>query len=173
MNNKYFLKKSHVSMFTYIMVTYITMLVLLIIIALKHNEIIVSLAFVFVLSTFITLMASKYYASTGLYIDGTNVYYKNIITRNVAVSDIAGIKIIQAYSAVGKYRGFYSLKNNKGELLFSAILLKRIDDKIRRYQKGDMWFNANYRGQIICSVVYDKDAIDYLKYLNPNIMIIY
>ena len=152
---------------------YIIIVALLIIIGLKHNEITVGLVFVCILSTFITFLLRRYYNSIGLYINGMNVYYKNIAKRNININEIAGIKIIQSYGAGGKYRGFYPLKNRKGEMLYSAILLKTIFDEMYNYQQGDLWFNSNYKRQIICSVIYDKSTIDYLKILNPNIKIIY
>lgn len=44
---------------------------------------------------------------------------------------------------------------------------------MRAYSQGDLWFNQEYRDFVICSVIYEKNAIDYLKSINPNMEIMY
>ena len=130
MNEKnFFIKKSHVNTSAYIILGYITIIAVILFAGFKSNELtnefIWASAIVLSLSTFITFLLVKYCNSIGMYINGANIYYKNMRRRSINVSDIKGIKVIQAYSAGGK-----------------------------------------------ASVVYDKDAVEYLKNLNPNIKMI-
>lgn len=171
MSNQYFLKKSHINISAYVILIYITMVIVLLMIGLRQAKVTIGLASTFVFSTAMALLLMKYYNSIGLYIDNMNVYYKGLRIQNIDITMIAGIKIIQSYST-GKYRGFYPVKNRKEGCLYSAILLRSITDDMYNYQKGDLWFNADYKKQIICSVVYDKNAVDYLTGINFNIKIL-
>ena len=171
MNNSYFLKKSHVGITSHTIIIYIIIIVFVISKFIKDSELSMPLIFVVAFTTVITNVIVKYDNSIGLYINGMNIYYKNIKAREIDFNEIVGVKIIQAYSA-GKYRGFYPLKNQKGELLYSAIMLKSLTDEMCTYKKGDLWFNKDFKNYIICSVIYDKNAINYLKNINPNIKII-
>ena len=173
MKHIFFLKKTHINSLisVYITLLYILIIVLIVAIALRYNEVSLGLVVVFISSTIAAFIAIKYFNSIGLYINDTNIRYKGILVRNISVDDIAGIKILPAYSA-GKYRGFYPLKDDKGNLLYAAIVLKTIDASMYNYQEGDLWFNSTYKKNIICSVTYDKDAVDYLKQINSKIEII-
>ena len=151
MSNKFFLRKTHVNISFSVIVVYITIVILLIFIAINHNKIATGLVLIFIICTLITFLLVKYFSSIGLYINGKNIYYKNFKTQYINCNQISGIKIIASYGVGGKFRGFYPLKDSRGEFLYSAIILKAISDEMLDYQKGDLWFNENYKKQIICS----------------------
>ena len=172
MNDKFFLKKSYLffAVSIYIGMAYgiISLLLFLTVVRFQQTFLICSGIFLFI--TVLMVVSLKLNAA-GLYIDGRKVYYKNGAVRTIDVNDIVGIKVIQAYGCGGKYRGFYPL-TSKGAPLYTAVILKEIVPTMYDYAKGDLWFNAEFKDQIICSVIYDKNAIDFLKGLNSTIEII-
>lgn len=171
MNNSYFLKKSHVSITPHVIIVYVLIIAFGIFKLVKDSQFSVVLFLVIAFSTVIVSLIIKYEHSVGLYINGMNVYYKNLKTREIDINNICGVKIIQSYS-VDKYKPFYPLKNHRGEFLYSAIILKSLTEEMVGYTKGDLWFVNDFKKHIICWVVYEKNAIDYLKDINPNIKII-
>ena len=99
------------------------------------------------------------------------MYYRNFKSTKINVEDIVGVKIIQAYSC-SENKPFYPIKNAKGEMLYSAAFLRSVTEEMYHYKDGDLWFNREYRKHIICWTIYEQDAIDYLKDINPNIKVI-
>ena len=115
----------------------------------------------------------KYIHQAGLYIEGTNIYYKNFQKKQVDVNEIIAIKIARATSEGGKYSTGSNLKSVDGRQLYSMLFLKEYMEWWMPQQKdmSDCSFRTNFGEYIICSCVYDQSVIDYLLTLNPNIIV--
>ena len=169
MKQSYFFKKTHVDITAFFLLIYITLLILFCIIFGDNFNVLIITSTVISL---IFLLLMRFYKGIGRYIDNDIIYEKKIKAKNINVNKIKGIKVIQAYSVGGKYRGFYPIQDNNGNFLYTAILLKDITDEMRDFIKGDLWFNQTFKSEIITSSVYVQDAVEYLKLINPNIEII-
>ena len=86
--------------------------------------------------------------------------------------EIKGIIIIRSYSAGGKYRGFYPLKDKNGNNLYTTILVKNIMRDMIHFDKGDIWFIQNFKQHILTWATYSESVVNYLKILEPSIEII-
>jgi len=166
MDNSYFLKKSHLGIIQHIIAIYIIFGILLVTAWLRSED--VRLVIVLIVITATASVTLQHEKSSGLYISGTTLIYKNVQRKNIDVLNIAGIKVMPAYGTT-KYTGFSQLKDSNGNALYSAIFLKVVTNEMRLFQKGDIWFKSTYKKQILCSTIYERSAIDYLKILNPNI----
>ena len=120
----------------------------------------------------IAIFVCRHVDSMGLYIDGTDVCYKGMRRKEINVHDIAGVKVLQAYGASG-YKGIYPIKESNGDKRYSAIFIRELQDGMQSYSRGDLWFNQEYREFVICSVLYDQNAIDYLKSINPDMEVMF
>ncbi len=106
----------------------------------------------------------------GLYIYQNDVCYKTLRKRSIDVQKIAGIKIIPSYVYL---RPIYCpLTDLRGKPLFTIILLSSMQEGMHSFHESDTEFMQTFRRDIICFSVYDKAAVEYLLYLNPNIEII-
>lgn len=171
MDKSFFLKKSYDSVIPHTIIAYVLVIAFVVFKIVRDKEMSVTSLLSILFFTAVLILVIKHDISTGLYIKGINMYYRNFKSTKIYVEDIAGVKIIQAYS-VSKYKTFYPIKNTKGEVLYSAFFLRSLTEEMYHYKKGDLWFNNEYKKHIICSTVYEQNAIDYLKNINPNIKII-
>lgn len=171
MNKSFFLKKSYASVIPHTIIAYVLVITFVVFKIARDKEMSVTSVFSILFFTIVLILIIKYDNSTGLYIKGINIYYRNFKSNEISVEDIAGVKIIQAYS-VGKYKTFYPIKNKRGEMLYSVFFLKSLTEEMYPYKKGDLWFNKEFKEHIICSTVYEQNVIDYLKDINPDIKII-
>ena len=107
----------------------------------------------------------------GLYIDGKDVTIKRAFTaKKIDPRDIVAIKILQAYYETRLTSGPVIGENGAPE--FTAYLLKSVSNDMCRFQGRDTRFFRMYDKHIICTIVSDLEAIEYLKTLNPRIRII-
>ena len=106
----------------------------------------------------------------GLYIRQGEVYYKTLRERSIDVQEIAGIKIMQEY--VHTETGFYPQTDRHGNPLFSITLLRSLDGEMYTHDRDDITFRHKFWRHVIGYAVYDKEAVEYLLYLNPKIEII-
>lgn len=171
MNKSFFLKKSYVSVIPHTIIAYVLVIAFVVFKTVIDKERYVTSVFSILILTIIVILIIRHDNATGLYIKGKNIYYKNFKLNEISAEDIAGVKIIQAYS-VSKYKTFYPIKNRRGEMLYSAFFLKTLSEEMYSYKKGDLWFNKEFKNYIICSTVYEQNVIDYLKDINPSIKII-
>lgn len=170
MKNIYFLHKKHISVTPFLVFTYIIACVLVFAVMMRGGNA-VAIGILSIL-TLITAVLVKYDKSIGVYIDDKQICYRGVKKKYYNIGDIKGIKIIKSYSAGGKYRGFYELKDKNGDFLYTTFFLKQVNDEIKAYEKGDLWFAQEFKKQILCSSVYDKDAIKYIQEENPNIIVV-
>lgn len=124
-----------------------------------------------VLITAVAVILIRFICSIGLYIEGPTIYYKGLKKKWIDIYEIVGIKVEQAYG-YHTYKGLHPLKTPKGEFLYSAIFLNSLTDEMHTHHGGDLWFFQEFRKHTICLTIYKKEAIDYLKTLNPRIRII-
>ena len=111
---------------------------------------------------------------SGLHIEDNYVFYKFFSKKEIDISSIAAIKICQVYRLGGRFMGYYPMKNENGEIVYSMFLMSKIDEKMINHDFNNVDFKSEYRGcYIICEVIYDREAANYLKTLNPNIKIIW
>lgn len=106
----------------------------------------------------------------GLYIQQGQVYYKAWRECSIDVQEIVGIKIMQEY--VKAAYGYSPVTDLRGNPLFSITLLRSLDGEMYTFDENDVYFRQKFRRDVICYAVYDKEAVEYLLYLNPNIEII-
>lgn len=172
MKAKFFLKKSHVSVIGFLIFAYITLFSLGIFVAINRNGLFVHVCTFLFISLIVMLLLVNYYKTVGLYIVGEKIYYKNFMKQHIDSNEIKGIIIVRSYSAGGKYRGFYPLKDNNGNSLYTAILVKNITQDMIDFDKGDLWFIHNFKQHILTWAIYSEAAIGHLKLLGPNIEII-
>ena len=172
MKTKFFLKKSHVSVIGFLILAYITLFVLGIFIAINRNELFVHVCTFLFVFFIVILLIVNYYKTVGLYIVEEKIYYKNFRKKHINPREIKGVIIIRSYSAGGKYRGFYPLKDNNGNSLYTAIFIRNITQDMLHFEKGDLWFIQNFKQYILTWIIYSEAAINHLKSLEPNIEII-
>lgn len=107
----------------------------------------------------------------GLYIQQEQISYRTLRHRSIAAHDIIAIKLMPAYFCVHDM-GNYLLTDSNRNPLYSIMLLRSLREEMRTFQGDDIEFRQKFWRDIICFSVYDKEAVEYLLYLNPNIEII-
>lgn len=141
-------------------------------VAIKRQELLVYVCALLFITLIFLILLVNYYKAVGLYIIGDNIYYKKIRKQYINPKEIKGIKIICSYSAGGKYRGFYPIKDNRGNSLYTAIFVKDITQEMIHFDKGDLWFIQKFKQHILAWTVYSEDAVNYLKTLEPDIEVL-
>ena len=191
MKKTYFLRRSNISILGIIGSVYLGLIICFSFIAFSRYDLICYLLLILMGITPILFFMYKYLSSVGLYICGSDIYYKKIKNKKIDMGDVVGIRVIQSYGPeittryapmknIGDlfYFVFMSsdvskpMRKSEGELLYTIFLLNEITDEMYNVQNGDLSFNQEFKRQIICSAVYCEEAVDYLKKLNPNIKII-
>lgn len=172
MKDIYFLKHTHINTTAIFILIYLLLTFIMTLFVYRHLEAIFSIGLIFILVTCLTIFFIKSFNKCGLYIVGNKLYYKRLICQQINPSDIVGIKIIHSMACGGRIRGFYDIKDSKGNSLYSAIFLKGIDADMKTYNRGDIMFNGRFKKYIMFSVVYDEKVIKKICNINPNITII-
>ena len=94
----------------------------------------------------ILLFAFSFLADkVGIYISDKEIYYKRFKKVPIKCADIAGIKIImsQAYGEMD-----YNLKTISGEQLYSAVFVRRVDEKMYIH-KSEKQFHHEFKKDIL------------------------
>lgn len=169
MNKKFFLKKTHRDISIYLLSFYAIFLMVSFLFFISFNVFKFTVVLIVMVFSFCMFLCIKVCRSNGLYINDKSLYYKCIGKTYINLDRIVGIKIMPAYTS-GKYRNFYQMKNSNGELLYSVALLHTLSSKMYNFEKGDLWFNKAFQKCIICTVTYNKEAMEYLKGIKPNIV---
>ena len=119
---------------------------------------------------FLAYFINKYFKSWGLYIIEKDIYYKNTFMKRIAADEIFAIKI--ARSALKINNSIVDLIDREGNSLYSMILVKQYNpwDRVEQ-EMNDYRFCLKFREFVICRVVLNLEVIDYLKALNPRIII--
>ena len=86
--------------------------------------------------------------------------------------EIAAIKVNQAYRKMAK-GGSIPFEGKNGEVLYTISLLKSVDEDVERFSDGDIRFQEKHWKKIICTVVFDREAINCIKSLNSEIRILW
>lgn len=172
MKTKYFVKHpSYIPLPIILLIPYASFVVPLIGTAFKLRSIPVGVLIFVVLATLITVPLCIRIPSMGLYIDGKDVTIKRAFTaKKIDPRDIVAIKILQAYYEMRLSSGPVFGANGAPE--YTAYLLKSVTNDMCRFRGRDTRFFRMYDKHIICTIVSDLEAIEYLKTLNPRIRII-
>ena len=121
------------------------------------------------LTVWLSWLFCTYTNTFGLYIDGTEMTFKGFISRKIRYEEIAGIYITKE---VMDDRGReVELKDDAGNNLYVMLFLKRVTDDMLSMYKSDELFYTAHRKDILCYSVYDQSVIDYLRVLNPGILV--
>ena len=170
MKKKYFVKESHISMSVLFILIYALIMFVIILMADVYSE---SFIYVVIFSgavTFIWLLLVIELSKMGLYFDGGNIYYRIFTKRNINVSEIFGIKVTKALNCSSKI-GFYPLKDFRGNYLYEAIFVSKVDNSMFVFNRGDYFFKKKYKQYYMFETIYDEEMINRLIAINPNIVI--
>ena len=171
MKTKFFLKQSYVRPEEPIWGLYAILSVICIGLAYRFDAYIKGGIFILVL-TFISNKFVKELKSYGLYIDEGTLYYEGLKSMYIKPEEIAAIKVNQAYRKMAK-GGSIPFEGKNGEVLYTISLLKSVDEDVERFSDGDIRFQEKHWKKIICTVVFDREAINCIKSLNSEIRILW
>ena len=111
----------------------------------------------------------------GLRISGETLTYRTLWRKKFTPADIAAIRIARSvrYSMDSWKLDFPDIVDKEGNPLYSMILLKSYDpEQMNIPDPADQFFCRAFRRQFLARAVYDAEVIDYLKSLNPAIVVI-
>ena len=123
----------------------------------------------------LTIILYKRTIREGLYVFSGCLFYQSFIKKHqIQPSFISAIKItpsltIDAYPL--RIYGLLKPLKKGGAIQYTMFLLQAKDERIRKYVGGDLVFLNSFRKEIICRCIYDKETIDYLLTLNPDIVV--
>lgn len=165
----YFVKQTHTNFKALFGIIFFVFLIFVVIISVrKHsfnfNTVIFILA-ILILSTFISLILDKF----GLYINGNGVFFQKIRRKEIDISEINAIKIIQS-EIDGKY-GRRAIKNIHGKQMHSMIFLKSVQKNMKDYEHEDTTFVHEFKDDILFCTVFDKKVLEYFKTKKDNLVI--
>ena len=179
-------RKSKSSNLEFAGLLYIVLLILyipnLLIFSLYLNEHTVSVGF-FVLENIIYISLIFYiFISTykmGIYLDEQGLYKKGVfLKRRVRPQSVKGIKVTK--SIICKYKkGILNVEylvpeaDENGEYVYCMFFLKKIYDDMSKFNEGSIAFQTEYRECIIGVTNYDLPAINRLRELIPDLVVMY
>lgn len=169
MKNDYFLKQSNAGLPMCAKAWYIIFSLLLLVIDPPLEK----YTFIAVFALHTAFTGTLYFITSkwGLYIWRGQVYYKTLREHRINLQEIAGIKIAQEYIPIVT-KTPTALTDSHGKPLYSIAVLRSLREEMRAFNGSELAFHNQFRHDIICYAVYDKDAVEYLLHLNPNIEII-
>lgn len=137
----------------------------------KHRETLSICSLINIVSVCLLYLLCRARRNSGIYIDTDKIYYRAFfIKKEILPSDIAGIKIIRS-CIEGIYLS-HELKDADKKQLYNIILLNTVVSGMYNYDASDLYFQRRYRKYVLCSVIYDKELVEYIEELNPNIIIL-
>ena len=169
MKDKFYLKFSNLESIFFERAAYITIVIGIMIVLGESKKLLPYAISAFVVLTVLLWCLEKNFRESGFYIDGENVYYKNFRTNNIDMTKVVAIKI--THETIENRYGNKRLYKN-GTPQFTATLLSSTDPKMYDPYLYDSHFFSRFNKCCICTFVYDKEAIDYLCTLNPDIVVI-
>ncbi len=114
----------------------------------------------------------------GLYIEGDSIYYKDIIRIKINPEKIKGIKITKD-TMLKTNKGFwgatYSVPrvDENGNYVYCMIFLKELYDDMQTYNRDHECFSTEYHECIMFKTVYDLPAINRLREMIPDLVVMY
>ena len=129
-----------------------------------------------VLIFFLLFYLYKNALQNGLYIEGDSIYYKYIMKFKINPQKIKGIKITKDTMSKGNYTG-HACKvprvDENGNYVYCMIFLKKLYDDMRTYNVHEEIFCMEYHECIMFKTVYDLPAINRLRELIPDLVVMY
>ncbi len=107
----------------------------------------------------------------GIYIDGEDIFEQGIfIKKKINIFEIKAIKIAE-YSIYYRRATSFTQTDKHGNQLYSAVFMREIvPDLKENYNDWDIILR--YRKKVMFKTIYDKEAIDYILTLNPDIKLL-
>lgn len=171
MKNKFFAKSSHTDNFYAALLGHLFISIFLIMLLSETTTAFIISTVIQVAISALLLWFERYNKNAGVYIDGSNIVYKGIRSRKIDVNKIAAIKIIQETKS-GGYSGLPVPITKEGKPLFLAILLSGKEELMQDPWKYESNFISEFKEYYIASFAYNKEVVDYLCSLKPDIEII-
>ena len=109
----------------------------------------------------------------GLHIEGDSIYYKDIVRRKIKPEKIKGIKITKDTMPEGTKSYFVPRVDENGNYVYCMIFLKELYDDMRTYNRDHQCFSSEYHECIMFKTVYDLPAINRLRELIPDLVVMY
>ena len=115
---------------------------------------------------------------TGVYFEGDCIWYKYFIKRKILPEKIHGVKVIKD-SALQTEQGFFGAtytvprKDKNGNYIYCMIFLKKLYEDMRTYNTNQKLFCMEYHECIMFKTEYDLEAINRLRELNPDLVVMY
>lgn len=133
-----------------------------------------SMHMVFIVLSFILLIyLCIQIKNNGLYIEGDSIYYKDIVKREIKPEKIKGIKITKDTMPEGTKSYFVPRVDENGNYVYCMIFLKELYDDMRTYNYDRDCFSSEYHECIMFITVYDLSAINRLRELIPDLVVMY
>ena len=126
---------------------------------------------------FLAVMWYRYVKKFGLIISEDTICYKGWRKKEISPQNIKAIRISKAVIQIGHhYSKYIDMKDSDGNQLYTMFLLHTYYPWDMHQPDaptaGDLSFDACHRQCIFCYAIYDQNAVDYLKTLNPDIVVI-
>ncbi len=118
-----------------------------------------------------------YVKKFGLHISENTICYKGWRKKEISPQNIKAIRISKAVMQIGsRYSRYIDMKDSDGNQLYTMFLLHTYYPWDMHQPDapttGDLTFEACHRQCIFSRTMYDQKAVDYLKTLNPEIVVI-
>lgn len=172
---KIFVKRNHFDKFSPIGVYII--LCILTVVSWKCNAIsfLSGIAWIF-FTLILTLLLCRYLGTLGLYISDDKVYYKTFRRRQIDVQEIAAIRITKSVATTNSNTTFHpniEWKDIRGKQLYSMIFYHEYrPHSMHETDLGDRFFLDTFLDAVLFRTVYDSSALNYIKSVNPEVIII-
>ena len=135
-------------------------------------------AVVCMISIIILFVMRRFIEVSGVYIGKDCIWYRDFVKRKIKPSKIVGIKVTKD-SMLHTNKGFWGAtytvprKDENGEYVYCMIFLKKLYDDMRTYNVHEEIFCMEYHECIMFKTVYDLPAINRLRELIPDLVVMY
>ncbi len=109
----------------------------------------------------------------GIIINDNEVYEDAFFKkrRRINLNEIAGLVIIPEYEENRNIH--YLIESKKGKTGYTMYWLDSVNDEMYNFKQYSFCFYNEFKKNIKYQCVYDKEAVDYLLTLNPDIKLIF
>lgn len=131
----------------------------------------ISIPFIALLSLFYCFVVFRS-LKLGIYIDGENIFKQGIfIKKRIDIYEIKVIKIAEYAVYAGHAANTISQKDRHGNQLYSAVFMREIIPDLKEHY-NDMDIMMYHRKKVMFKTIYDREAINYILTLNPDIKLL-
>ena len=126
----------------------------------------------------LTIYFAVYSCKSGLYLDEEGIYIQGIRKKRIEAKDVKGIKVTKY--AIRKFKNdflgaeyFTPMQDENGEYIYCMVLLNSVYSTMRTYNEEHISFCGKFEGCVIGMTGYDLPAINRLRELNPDLIVMY